>query len=291
MARMTVGALRERARRRHPVKRKPARARRNKDLTQKIKAVVAGQAETKMVTYFGGSSRTGLWADRSPVAQNQLISQTGTDVLRVIPYVTQGSGDNQRNGIKIMPTSLSIHCKVNIAPTAPGSLGLNGGFGGNYVAVAYLLQSQKYRTYVDLSNNNDFTQLLDIGDDTTTAFNGEFFHNTLPVAKQYYRLLAKKVIPLRNEGVLGVGSTPTPGQLNNTNSAPFASEWTWNAGKHLPKHLIYPEAGAPLGPGHDDPQNAALFWSVGYYFMDGTTSTPQILLNQEYTAIMKFKDF
>lgn len=258
-----------------------------------IKKVIKGQAETKRAVWYGGSTNTGVYADASPVVQNQFIQSNATDILRVLPVVTQGIDDWQRIGQVIMPISCTLNCRVLIAPVTSGSVGYTQGFSYNIRAVAYLLEHVSLKTYESLYARNAFSQLLQVGDGQTTFFGGTYYASKLPVERGHYKVLKKKVMTLRSSGTANSGgSAVTPlYQGGNTNSAPFMHEWTWNV-KGLPKKLIYPESQATSGI--NDPTNAAPFWCVGYYNMDGTgtpTTAPNVLLQQQYMGSLTYKDF
>jgi len=266
------------------------------------KRVVNSKAETKMVSFFEGpvgqasplQNSTGLFTDKALVAHNQFINNNATDILKVIPDVIQGPGDNQRDGRAINPVSGQLKIQVSVAAQQPNGQGWENGYGYDLTAVCYLLQSVTYKTYRALYANNDFTKMFDVMDGTTTNFDGTYQCANLPVEKGYYRVLATKKVYLRSSGAspggLGVSvSTPT-----NNNSHKIVHEWTWNYGKHLPKKLIYPEEIVTPANGLNEPLNSSIFWAIGYYNTDGTVSggdSPAIRIVEQYTSVMKFKDF
>lgn len=269
------------------------------------KRVVNSKAETKNVSFFNGpipgaaplANSTGSFADKAYVGQNQFISSNITDILKVIPDVIQGTGDNYRDGRYINPVSGKLNIRVTIAPIAPpsGAAGWTNAMNYDITAVCYLLQSVTYKTYRALYDNNDFTKMFDIMDGNTTSFDGTYQTANLPIEKGYYRVLAKKKVYLRSSGTTGTNSPATALMIvTNNNSHKLMHEWTWNFGKHLPKKLVYPEETVTASDGLNEPLNSSIFWCMGYYNSDGTVSggtSPAINLSQEYTSIMKFKDF
>lgn len=273
--------------------------------TKRVKAiasrVVDAKAETKMVGFFNGpvaatsppANSNGWLADALPVAQNQIITSNPTDILKLIPDVSPGNGDNQRTGRYIMPTAASVRCKVMLAPNTTGSTGWASPQISAYdlTFVAYLLQSVSFKNYRDLYVENDFGKMLDDLSGGTCNFDGSYSAANLPVEKGYYKVLAKKRKQLRSSGLFTApGGVIT--QVSNNNSAPLVHEWTWNLKKHLPKKLIYPESTVSVAQGQNEPLNSSIFWCVGYYRTDGTgRGGSDIILNQEYTSIMKYKDF
>jgi len=281
--------------------------RRSKNLVSLIKHVVDRKAETKMAMYFGGQATDatrGTYAQAAAAPQNQFISNNVSDILRVIPFVAEGTDTYQRIGSKINPVSLRIHCSVGINPSLmgtqyPASTGTTPGLAANFYAVAYLLQHKEFKTYVSLSTQNNFAQLLDSGDGSTRQFNGTWQDSRCPVTPQYYQLIKKKVIPLRAEGASGVGSAIPGTTLCNGLSSPFQANWTWNlkAGKHFPKKLTYPEsntAGTGVGATLNDPTNSSLFWSVAFFRMDhtplGGAGEPNVWIQQQYVSELRYKD-
>jgi len=283
--------------------RKKREQRPKKGLRKVIKGVIQAQAETKMVTFYNGTvanpsplrNSTGLYADAGPVSQNQFITSNTTDILKLLPDVEAGIADHQRTGKIIAPISCQVRCKVMISPTTTNERGWAAGCAYDLTFVAYMLQHVSFKTYTSLHTDNSFNQLLSVGDGTTTNFDGSFSGANMPVEKGYYRLLAKKTHRLRSSGTLPE-SPQQPlvgnGRMVNQNSHTQAYEWTWNLGKHLPKKLIYPEDNVTVAQGGNEPLNAAPFWCVGYYRTDGTVSAAGVIdIQQEYTSILKYKDF
>lgn len=277
---------------------KPAKAM----VTKIAKRVVNSKAETKMVSFFEGpvaqptplQNSTGLFTDKAYVAHNQVINNNTTDILKVIPDVIQGPGDNQRDGRFINPVSGQLKIQVSIAAQQPNGQGWQNGINYDLTAVCYLLQSVTYKTYRSLYANNDFGKMFDVMDGTTTSFDGTYQCANLPVEKGYYRVLATKKVYLRSSGE----STGAPVQgatvVTNNNSHKLVHEWTWNYGKHLPKKLVYPEEIETVANGLNEPLNSSIFWCIGYYNTDGTTQltpVPAIRIVEQYTSTMKFKDF
>jgi len=255
-----------------------------------IKKVLKGVAETKMVVLYGNANLASPYGVSTQ--QNQFIINNTTDILRIVPKVLQGTDDNQRVGQIIQPVSCQVHCSVTISASTAGGAGFANNLSYNLVAVAYCLQHVSYKTYASLSTQNDFTQMLSLGNGGTSNFNGTFEFSKLPVEKGYYHVLGKKTFNLRNSGVQSTTvGIPQAQWGTNANAAPVRHEWTWNLNKFLPKDLKYPETNS-AAPGLDDPLNAAPFWCIGYYQMDGSSSvaTPQVLIQQQYVSVLKFKD-
>lgn len=262
-----------------------------------VKKIVRGQAETKMAIWYNGTdgngfatpANSGKSSQAAADPQNQTISSTLNDCLRILPRITQGVSDNQRIGQTITPVSCRVHCKVSILPQGTSGTGYMGGYSYNLVAVAYCLQHVEFKDYSSLFIGNTFSELLSTGENSTIGFNGNFQEAGLPVEKAYYKLLAKKVFRLRSSGTQAAG-VPTPAyEGSNNNAAPMTHEWTWNITKHLPKKIIYPQE-APGFP-EDSPTNSAPFWCIGYYNDSGLPYTTAVsAINQQYVTTFKYKD-
>jgi len=279
-----------------------ARAGLTKRQKKAVKSIVNAKAETKMVSFFEGpvagpsplQNSTGTFSDKALVAHNQFINNNTTDILKVIPDVVQGMADNNRDGRQISPVSGKLKIRVAITPLQPAGQGWQNGYNYDLTAVCYLLQSVTYKTYRALYANNDFGKMFDVMDGTTTSFDGTFQCANLPVEKGYYRVLATKKVYLRSSGASPGGVGVSVNTVTNNNSHKIQHEWTWDYGKHLPKKLVYPEDNVAISDGLNEPLNSSIFWCLGYYQTDGTVQgdpSPAIRIAEEYTSIMKFKDF
>jgi len=271
-------------------------------VTRIAKRVVNSKAETKQVSFFEGpvagasplQNSTGTFADKALVAHNQFINNNVTDILKVIPDVVQGAGDNNRDGRQIAPVSGKLKIRTMIAAQQPNGQGWQNGINYDLTVVCYLLQSVTYKTYRALYANNDFGKMFDVMDGTTTSFDGTYQCANLPVEKGYYRVLATKKVYLRSSGVSTGAPVSGVNIPTNQNSHRMVHEWTWDYGKHLPKKLTYPEDNVAISDGLNEPLNSSIFWCLGYYQTDGSvqgTPNPAIRITEEYTSIMKFKDF
>jgi len=252
-----------------------------------IKRVLNKNSETKMRTWFGGlpfpqsSSYPG-----SVQAQNGLITSNTTDIHALIPMVAQGVDDYQRIGTRISPVSLVADFDVTINQAYLNS---NNPVAQNVVAVFYFLQHKIYKDYTTLGVSNNFDQLLDVGDGTTVRFGAHPVDESLPVAKQFYSVLKKMVIPLRCSGQWINGTTGADGQIGNNNSDNFHRRFSVNLTKHLPKVLTYPETLSGSGGTTTLwPTNSSMFWAVGVYNMDltvaGAGQSPPSYIQVQYVS-------
>ena len=301
----------------HDAKRKGLSARQGKAVAKIAKRVVKGQAETKSVSFWsgnaGGVSAPGTWPPSAYAwsVQNQLIQNNSTDIHRLIPRVIVGPGDTQRTGSSVQTVSLKIRGVVGLNPTLNQQQSApTAGYPVDIVAVVYILSHISLKNYTDLSNNNNFFQMLKTGDQgglnaagtlvttqtPTTAFGGVIHNAEMEVSNEHYRLVKKKTYRLTNDGALPPSNqttTPTNVLVQNTpllRARPFS----FNLTKHIPKNLKYTEVNPGLATQPNniyDPTNNALFMCVGFYMSDGTVfAQPQSLVGIQYQAELKYKD-
>lgn len=273
--------------------RKPARRRRalrTKNLVSMIKNVVKGQAETKTATFYQsynpGTSparAVGNYASRGFAIQNNGLIANNTDILQLIPYVFEGTADNQRIGDRIAPTSLTVNGTVRVSvPQLAAYRPVD------VKVVIFVLQHVQLKDYGNLYANNQFTQMLETGENTTTNFTGQIWDVNRPIAKQYYRVLKRKVITLRY-----AGSPTLPPNSSIANAHTYYSNYSFSLGKQLPKHLLYPENDAAPAV-VNQPTNSSIFMCMGYVdFVEpsnGSVPAASSLIEQTYVAKLNFKD-
>jgi len=252
-----------------------------------VKRVMKGEAETKSRMYFQGPTTDSLditfgqYADRTFTGKNQFISSNVTDIHRLIPIIQQGTGDNQRLGTRITPTSLIVRGNVQVNKSALQSTSAPQ----ERFAVIYVLQHVTLKDYNSLRVSNNFGAMLETGDQSTASFMGDTMSMYLPVAKQNYRLLAKKIIPLRWAGVISPGTAP----VSIANAHNYSVNFTFNLTKHLPKTIVYPE-----GTGIPNPTNTSMFMCVAYANQLWDVTTPQpaatVGVDMTYVSMLSYKD-
>ena len=252
-----------------------------------IKSVVKGEAETKLRTYFGGGTGgvtdLGLFANKAYVAKNQFISSNITDIHRIIPQIQQGPGDNNRIGSSITPSSLILDIDCVFDPqyviAAQSQFEL-------YVVI-YVLQHVTLKDYTSLQASNQFTGLLETGEQSTVIFGGDVWSARLPVAKQTYKLLAKRVLPMRTAGMTyAPGTTGATNSVSMANSQPIHRHVRLDLTRHLPKTLKYNESQA-----NNDPTNASPFFACSWFYMNDFTSGVALTpMRMTYVSALRYKD-
>jgi len=264
-----------------------------------VKSVLNRSSETKVAAFYGNADPhggTGQFGNYSVIPHNGNISSNQFDIQRILPLIDQGLDNKDRIGTKINPVSCHLSMRVSL-PNNWTSLSPTI---GNIAVVVYVLEHKVARSYDELYSANNFLQMLDVGQGATYNFNGQYIHSQLPVAKQYYKLLAKKTVILRTDGgYYGQAGGVSPNIVSNTNSAPFAANLNFNLTKHLPKTFVYPEE-ADTSSTRTDPKNCNMFFCVGYYQLDMSQNpmiepppTPPALLaalNVQYMCQMSYKD-
>lgn len=274
-----------------------------------IKNVVKGVAETKYTMFYenynpgNSSSRNtlGLYANRGFMVQNKLITNNNTDIKQLIPFVVQGVSDNQRLGSKISPISLKVHGTIRVSnqdqspvpPATTPELGYLKSFTPlDIKVVIYVLQHVSLKDYENLYASNDFNQLLENGENTTVQFGGQNWHNKLPIAKQYYKLLKKKVVSLRYAGAENALVTSVAYSIANSHN--YYANFELNLSKHLPANLKYPENNATPATALNTPTNSSIFMCMGFYdqkeYSNGQSFANLGQLEQTYVSVMTYKD-
>lgn len=261
-----------------------------KAMVKLIKSVVKGQSETKTAMWYNvadvpGSATPGSYGASGWSQKNQAITSNAGDIKRLIPQIAAGTADNQRIGERISPKSLVVRGAVAI------NVALQSELPNNLYCVMYVLQHVTYKSYASVFASNDFTQLLNTGENSTVAFEGKQIQKDLPVDKAYYRLLKKKVIPLRRAGIDNTTGSNSY-VVSMANSHRYHANFSLNLSKQLPKVLKFPEGNA-TNP--NDPTNSSIFLCCGYYAMNDSSNTiipldANTALNLTYVSQLNYKD-
>lgn len=268
-----------------------------------IKKVVRAQAETKEALFYQSyndgtvtTRATGLYVNRGYARQNDEIINNNTDILQLIPFVAQGTADNQRLGDQITPVGLIVKGAVRVRYPSlhPATTAYQA---TNIKVCLFVLQHVSLKDYGNLYTSNKFDQLLENGEQATNRFYGNSTSIRQSIAKQYYRVLKRKVITLRYAGsdlVGTAGSLPGPTSMNSiANSHTWYADYTLNLSKSLPKTLKYPENSTPAVT-VNEPTNSSIFMCMGYYRMDESPDLTDVATNsdieQTYISHLTWKD-
>jgi len=279
-------------------KARPGRVPAKKATTALIKNVLSRETETKMVSYYSGTQFPTVTAgyQNANDPQNGLIANNSGDLKFLIPPIKEGPASFNREGNKITVKDLRLTMEVSVVS---GNLDSYPNILNNIMVVVYIYQHKIFKDYLTLSTQNNYQQLLDLGNGATGAFSGRAIDSKLPVASQYYKLHKKLMFPLRNSGQLPPGTSggppgSTPSLLDNVNSAPFQRRFNINLTKYVPKKLVYKELNPTPNPLIDlFPANSSLSMGIGFYNLDlsplanaGLNST----LNVNWVSHLRYKD-
>jgi hypothetical protein len=276
---------------------KPASAKVSAPVKAAIKQIVRGQAETKSAAFYqsanNGSSTspaTGLFQDRGWAVQNNTITNNNTDLLQLIPYISEGTADWQRIGKTIRPVSFTVKGTIRITGSLVASVASPM---TNLDVYLYCLQHVQLKDYTNLRARNDFSQLLETAEGSTTRFLGNALDGMMPVADGYYQVLSRKKIQLKYGGAnLPGGTLTTPVSVANAHF--WSNDFTFNLSKHIPKKLVYPEDDVTLpATVYNAPTNSSPFMAIG--FVDEQVGNPagslvRPWLEQTYIATLNYKD-
>ena len=185
-----------------------------KNQKKAVKNIVMAQSETKRVAYYQ-TYRDGVAPVTAPdigtqgamgwAVQNNIITNNFTDILQLIPMVTKGDDDWNRDGTKISVNGLNVKGEIRVrnSRTFPALASTN------VDVYVYVLQHVSLKDYTNLYSQNDFSQLLSNSNGSTRAFLANAQDAIDPVAKQYYKVCLKKKITLRYAGGITYDGTPS----------------------------------------------------------------------------------
>lgn len=207
---------------------------------------------------------------------NSSIS-AATECYGLIPQVSEGDANWQRNGTKIQNGYLYIKGTIQYDPngTAPPGTQLRP-----CTVRLMMLQQKNQMDATQIGSRTSITSLLDprLGTENAQAYNGLFPSNEAPINKKLFRVFADKKYKF-NWDYQGNFSTAGAAAGNNLT-------------KHFvikircPKTLVY-----DIGVGSNLPTNFAPFMCLGFSYDDGTApdfvSTP---FRVRALSTMYFKD-
>jgi len=220
-------------------------------LAAAVRAIVSRDNETKFrgdyPTYNSalGVNNLSLWTGFSSA-----IATTG-EIMFALPSLTKGDANYQRSGNQISPTSLNLHLEF-CATTKDNARAVDK------TVHLFLLTSKGVKNLANFSAI-PITQLLDVGNDTNTDFDGTNRKSMFPINKSEFTVIAHRTFRL----VKGYGqiiNSTAAGSVAVTDAVvtPSQSYRKMNFRIPTPKTLTY-DTGSTLYP-----SNFAPFFVIGY---------------------------
>lgn len=247
------------------------RKRRNPIVKQVMKAITKTE-ETKYVANVYSDSTT---VQSQPYFAPINLGAVG-NFLPALPAITQGPGDYQRIGNKIMPVSVATSLQVSFNPTDVSA--------NEILCVVYYGTSKSGKSWV-AGNPLNSARILETGDATEQViFDGSKSTLQFPIDKKQVTM-RKKVFKLAKTG--GVqnsdAATGAPGAYS-TNNGPVEKSLLLKFRK--PKQLNYAK-GTDLWP-----TNYAPIYAVSFCHVDGSalTHNDETLIQVQARNHMYFKD-
>lgn len=207
-------------------------------LTQKIKKVIAREAETKFVAKNMLNS----------VTFNSAITSTA-ELYSCVPPLALGNPSSKKVGQSIQPRSLHLKGAVCLSPDAVTA---------DITVVMYVFTTKKYKNYDALVANFVMTDMLDDGQSSTVNFDGTIARSLYPPEKQQIRLLSKKLFVLRKgHGLQNGGTDDGVGGASTIHR--------FDVKIKCPQNLLFDDS-----VGEVYPTNFAPVVGFGYYHNDAT---------------------
>jgi len=263
------------------VQRKSTQARRRRQrgagkrtsFAKKVMAVINRSEETKYVATDNDATAAphgALWYTTPNIVTVNSISPA-------IAALENGTGDFQRIGQKISPTSLYVNLRVglNAQDLSANSL----------IGVIYYGQSTQKGSWAN-ANPLPTVRFLDNGDGTNSGWSGLRNQLNLPVDRT---LVKVKRIVFRLSKTAGIQNNDAGGPATvggNFATSNGLSEKNFVLRFKPPKTLVYNNIGDSL------PQNYAPWYYVGFCHADGSVATvaDNELVNISSRVHMRFKD-
>jgi hypothetical protein len=234
-------------------------------LANKVKAIINKTTESK---YCTESLVNGTYF-------NSVITDPG-DWYRCLPQLPQSTEATSytREGKKVEHCTVRVHWNFKYGPTDAQTRDI--------FVVLYVVQPkfQKASRRTDVNNQVSFynSAYLDNGQGTNTNFAGTWQTSGMPVQKDLFTLLHKKIFRLSKASGRSNG-TGVVGQYDGYGSGMYAIgikdniSHTWS---HKLPNLLYTDGQYNSVTNADVqavlPSNTSPVWAVGYYYADGTAA-------------------
>lgn len=228
--------------------------RRRYGLTSRVKRIVRSMEETKQkTTTYSANYNSGI--------------SSVTEFYPVIPSISQGDNEDQRQGGKVMPTYLKINFIVKF-----------GTGGSNLLPIHPTLFILCDKSQRDSNQSWSSSYILKNGS-SQTQFDGTWSNSKLPVDTESFRLVRRKRFRLALNAM--------PGSSSTTLTDPDAPMWreysvTLNMRKYA-KFLDY-------NGSQNMPTNLNMCFAAGYSRIDDTTDLTGTPLTVMMQSTLYYKD-
>ena len=137
-----------------------------------LKGFTATQAKS-LRRFVAGKEETKYYATQ--LAINQLIDPAihtpGTDIMPLVPKITQGTDEFQRVGRKVVPSKCRVDVQLSIGDVELGTATVPGlANATSLYVVIYILRSKLFKSWEDYAASDDWNYLLDNGSGGSTPF-------------------------------------------------------------------------------------------------------------------------
>jgi hypothetical protein len=219
--------------------------------TQKsqVKAIVQGEAETKYVSNALTIPNTAVNNLGNFVGFSTAITGTG-EIYGCVPITSQGTGDHNRVGNKIKPTSCRVKLDIAVKDHVDNSA-------LDRTVHVFLLSSKSVKS-LDNFTAIPITLLMDKGDGTQTSFDGTTYNAQLPINRKEFTVHKHKVFRLVSGFGKSIGTTSASAGTTDSVISPSYSYARISMKVPLPKTLIYDRQSSTY------PTNSAPFLVIGY---------------------------
>jgi hypothetical protein len=241
---------------------------------KRVMAVVRRQEETKYVA----TDNDATGAPHGPVWYASPNIVNINSVSPAIPALVNGTGDFQRIGQKINPSSLYVNLRIGFNPT---DLSAN-----SLIGVIYYGTTTQSGSWAN-ANPLPTSAFLDNGDGTNSVWTGLRNQLNLPTDRTLVKVKRITFRLSKSEGWQNGDNAPGPGGLNgNYSTSNGLSEKNFVLKFKPPKTLVYNMIADSL------PQNYAPFYYVGFCHADGSPVgvADRTLVNISSRVHMRFKD-
>jgi len=258
------------------VRKSPAKP--SKTFTKLVKSIIHKQAETKSNSHIFALTQF-----------NSGVNSSG-DCLRILPQLSQGTGEAQRIGDSVRSQRLSIkgHFLINVSPTVSTTSSLPTAIPANarLMIRAFICSVKRFQNYTDVSAN-------------ASAWTGHFLKNgnssqTLDgTIESMYLPVNTHVITVHKE-IKRYISIP---MLTSTSSAAAPTSWIIGQSSDTRSSVKFFSLNLPFKKflKYDDadfsPQNAAPFMVISYCHLDG--SSPDVLttvVSASFVSTLTYED-